>query len=73
VTHHPYEVDLTRTARRALAETLPLDVVVGVSDFLTGPLADNPHRVGKPLNPPLGGTYSARGDEGLASDLCHRQ
>ncbi len=46
-------------ARRALAETLPLDVVAGVSDFLTGPLADNPHRVGKPLEPPLAGFYSA--------------
>ena len=43
----PYEVDLTKTARRALAEQLPLDVAVGVSEFLVGPLADNPHRVGR--------------------------
>jgi mRNA interferase RelE/StbE len=57
---HPYEVDLTRTARRALAETLPLDVAVGVSDFITGPLADNPYRVGKELDTPLLGIYSAR-------------
>ncbi|MDQ1306949.1 MAG: hypothetical protein QG671_2781, partial [Actinomycetota bacterium] len=33
-----YEVDLTRAARRALAEALPLDVAIGVADFLTGPL-----------------------------------
>ncbi|MCO1579927.1 type II toxin-antitoxin system RelE/ParE family toxin [Crossiella sp. SN42] len=58
--HHRYEVDLTRAARRALAEQLPMDVVMGVADFLAGPLADNPQRVGKPLNPPLGDKYSAR-------------
>jgi mRNA interferase RelE/StbE len=57
---YPYEVDLTHTARRALAETLPLDVAIGVSDFITGPLADNPHRVGKELDTPLLGIYSAR-------------
>ena len=56
----PYEVDLTRTARRALAETLPLDVAIGVSDFLTGPLAENPHRVDKELDVPLRGVHSAR-------------
>ena len=56
----PYEVDLTRTARRALAEDLPLDVAVGVTDFLLGPLAENPHRVGKELDAPLTGVHSAR-------------
>jgi mRNA interferase RelE/StbE len=55
-----YEVALTKTARRALAEQLPLDVAVGVSDFLLGPLADNPHRLGKELDAPLAGIYSAR-------------
>jgi hypothetical protein len=40
----PYEVDLTRTARRALAGSLPLDVTIG-------PVAD-PHRVGKELDTP---------------------
>lgn len=56
----PYEVALTRTARRALAERLPLDVAMAASEFLTGPLADNPHRIGKELDPPLAGVYSAR-------------
>jgi hypothetical protein len=46
----PYEVDQTRTARRALAECLPLDMTIGVGDFLTGPLADKPHRIGKELD-----------------------
>jgi mRNA interferase RelE/StbE len=55
-----FEVDLTRAARRALAETVPLDVAVAVSDFLTGPLADNPHRVGRELDAPLLGVHSAR-------------
>ena len=55
-----YEVDLTRAARRALAETLTLDVAMGVSAFLLGPLADNPRRVGKELDAPLAGVYSAR-------------
>ena len=56
----PYEVDLTKTARRALAEHLPLEVTLAVSEFLLGPLADNPHRLGKELDPPLAGVYSAR-------------
>lgn len=55
----PYEVALNRSARRALAETLPLDVAVGVSDFITGPLGDNPYRVGHELHAPASGIYSA--------------
>jgi mRNA-degrading endonuclease RelE of RelBE toxin-antitoxin system len=55
-----YEVDLAPTARRALAEKLPFDVAIGVGEFIDGPLAENPRRVGKQLNPPLDGIYSAR-------------
>ncbi len=54
-----YEVALNRSARRALSETLPVDVAIGVSDFITGPLGANPRRVGRQLNPPLEGVYSA--------------
>src|SRR5215470_3251599 len=36
----PYEVALASSARRALAEGLPLDVAVGVRNFLRGPLAE---------------------------------
>jgi mRNA interferase RelE/StbE len=60
VTGQPYEIDLTRTARRALAERLPLDVAIGASDFINGPLADNPRRVGKELDRPYQCVYSAR-------------
>lgn len=55
----PYEVALTRTARRALAEKLPPNVAVGVADFITGPLGDKPHRVGRQLTAPFNGIYSA--------------
>jgi hypothetical protein len=53
VTAEPYEVTFKRSARRALAEQLPLDVAFGVTDFVSGPLAANPYRVGKRLDPPL--------------------
>ncbi|QIZ39472.1 type II toxin-antitoxin system RelE/ParE family toxin [Saccharopolyspora sp. ASAGF58] len=33
---------------------------MAASEFILGPLADNPHRVGKPLDEPLDGFYSAR-------------
>jgi mRNA interferase RelE/StbE len=55
-----FEVDLTRAERRALSESLPLDVAIGVADFLTGPLTESPHRVGKELDAPLLGVWSAR-------------
>ncbi|HST66057.1 MAG TPA: type II toxin-antitoxin system RelE/ParE family toxin [Mycobacteriales bacterium] len=55
-----YQVRYTRTARRALADELPLHVVDAVLALLDGDLASGPHRVGKPLRPPLEGTWSAR-------------
>lgn len=60
MTEESYEVALKRAARRALAEELPLDVAVGVSEFITGPLARQPYRVGKPLDPPLQDKRTAR-------------
>lgn len=56
----PYEVALTRTARRALAERVSVDVAVAASEFIAGLLADNPCRVGKELNAPYEGVWSAR-------------
>jgi mRNA interferase RelE/StbE len=56
----PYEVALSSSARRALSESLPLDVAVGVWNFLKGPLAENPYRVGKELDEPMIGVYSSR-------------
>lgn len=47
-------------ARRALAEILPLDVAAAAYELISGALADNPHRVGKPLGEPYEGLHSAR-------------
>ena len=55
-----YELRLSRAARRALAEKLPVSVAAAVWQFVSGPLLDNPHRVGKPLRFELEGYYSAR-------------
>jgi mRNA-degrading endonuclease RelE of RelBE toxin-antitoxin system len=61
VTHQPeYRVMLSPGARRALAERLPLAVAAAVWEFINGPLAQDPHRVGKPLLEPLKGLWSAR-------------
>ncbi|WUN51884.1 type II toxin-antitoxin system RelE/ParE family toxin [Rhodococcus sp. NBC_00297] len=51
---------MARSAVRALIHTLPENVAVAVYEFISGPLLDNPQRVGKPLHPPLAPAYSAR-------------
>jgi mRNA-degrading endonuclease RelE of RelBE toxin-antitoxin system len=52
---------MTRTAARALASRLPEKIAVAVHEFVTGPLLDNPQRLGKRLlQPPFEGTWSAR-------------
>ena len=55
-----YRVVLTPRARRALGEKLPKAVAVACHEFIRGPLADNPHRVGRQLGPPHFPAYSAR-------------
>jgi len=55
-----YELGTAPPARRALAEGLPPDVAAAAVEFITGPLLENPHRVGKPLGEELTGIYSAR-------------
>jgi mRNA-degrading endonuclease RelE of RelBE toxin-antitoxin system len=55
-----YRVQLSPGARRALEERLPLAVAAAVWEFISGPLAADPHRVGKPLLEPLKGLWSAR-------------
>jgi mRNA-degrading endonuclease RelE of RelBE toxin-antitoxin system len=58
-----WDVELAGPARRQLAEELPESVAAAVANFLCGALAENPHRVGKRLEPPLFPAYSAsRGD-----------
>lgn len=55
-----YELTISPTARRQLAEVLPEPVAFAAHEFIVGPLLDNPHRVGKRLEPPLSDRYSAR-------------
>jgi mRNA interferase RelE/StbE len=56
----PYTLRTTPTVRRALAETLPEAVAAAAYEFITGPLLEEPHRVGKLLLPPLADRFSAR-------------
>jgi mRNA interferase RelE/StbE len=58
----PFEVHWAAPARRALRR-LPEKVATSVVEFIYGPLAGDPARVGRPLRFELGGRYSAhRGD-----------
>ena len=58
-----YRVELTRRARRSLSEELPETVATACWEFISGPLAEDPHRVGKALRDVLSGRYSARRGE----------
>jgi len=60
VTAEPYELGMARLARRAISEVLAEDVAAAAVEFITGPLLDAPHRVGKPLRGKLAGFHSAR-------------
>jgi mRNA interferase RelE/StbE len=56
----PYTLRTTPTVRRALGEALPEAVAVAAYAFMTGPLLQQPYRVGKRLLPPLDDRFSAR-------------
>ncbi len=58
-----YEVVFSRTALQAIERDLPEKVATAALEFIAGALAENPHRVGKPLRPPLAPNYSARRGE----------
>lgn len=58
-----YEVAWSRQASRAVQEDLPEAIAVACVEFILGPLAAHPHRVGKPLREPLAGLRSARRGE----------
>jgi mRNA interferase RelE/StbE len=53
------DIAWTPTAKRALVR-LPEKVAAAVVEFVYGALAENPHRVGKPLRFELEGLHSAR-------------
>lgn len=55
-----YELVISPTVRRQLAEKLPEAVAFAAYEFIVGPLLDNPQRVGKRLMPPLNDRHSAR-------------
>lgn len=54
-----YELRTAPSAVRSL-ERLPEPVAAAVVEFITGPLLDEPRRVGKPLVRRLAGYWSAR-------------
>jgi mRNA interferase RelE/StbE len=64
VSDETYALSLASAARRVPVEGpprgLPVAVAAAVTEFLTGALLDNPHRVGKPLTRELAGYHSAR-------------
>lgn len=55
-----YEVAWSKPAKRAVGKDLPEAVAAAVVELVTGALADNPHRLGKPLEKPFEGLWSAR-------------
>ena len=54
-----FQLRVAPSAARSL-ERLPESVATAVIEFLTGPLLDEPKRVGKPLVHQLAGYWSAR-------------
>lgn len=56
----PYTIALSPAARRALEHRLPLAVAEAAWALIVGAIAADPHRLGKPLGPPLAGLFSAR-------------
>jgi mRNA-degrading endonuclease RelE of RelBE toxin-antitoxin system len=58
-----FRVVVTRTAARQLAERLPESAAIACVEFLFGPLAADPRRVGAPLRPPFAGQWRARRGE----------
>ncbi len=55
-----YELIISPSARRRLAETLPEAVAFAAHELIVGALLLNPDRLGKRLRPPLQDRHSAR-------------
>ncbi|MHB1345638.1 MAG: type II toxin-antitoxin system RelE family toxin [Thermoleophilia bacterium] len=55
----PFELRLAPSAERTL-QRLPESVATAIAEFATGPLLENPFRVGKPLMRELAGYHVAR-------------
>lgn len=54
-----YDVHFTGPARRAMAN-IPPRIIPAIIEFVFGDLAQEPHRVGKPLERELAGLHGAR-------------
>ena len=80
VDDEPYLIKPTSRARRDISR-LPDAAAWACLEFIAGPLAENPHRVGKALGPPFAGIHSARrgsyrviyriDEEGHAVEILH--
>lgn len=57
-----YRVDFTPGARRGM-NRLPVPAAAAMFEHLTGPVADNPQRLGKQLDAPLDTLWSTRRGE----------
>jgi mRNA interferase RelE/StbE len=55
----PYSVTFTPAARRRL-DRLPLSAAAALYEHLTGPVARDPFRLGKPLDPPFENVWTTR-------------
>ena len=58
-----FEVRVAPTAARQLAKMLPEAAAAACVEFIFGPLAEDPHRVGAPLRAPFEGHWRARRGE----------
>jgi mRNA-degrading endonuclease RelE of RelBE toxin-antitoxin system len=56
----PYSLLIAPAVRRALTDDLPEAVAVAAWEFISGPLAANPHIVGARLRAPFDGQWRAR-------------
>lgn len=63
MTPEPYRLRISGPAAKALSEFLPEKIAGAAYAFITGPLLDDPRRVGKPLEVPLAPAWSARRGE----------
>ena len=58
-----YQVIIAPTAARQLHDRLPEAVARACSEFIRGPLGEEPRRVGAPLRKPFEGQWRARRGE----------
>jgi mRNA interferase RelE/StbE len=66
----PYTIVFTSAARRRLGN-LPLAAAAALHEHLIGPVAENPHRLGKPLDDPFDKVWTTRRGEYRALYTIH--